>query len=112
MFRKPDKSLIGSDTDFSVEEITRIKLVYREGGKTATLSIEPTANPSELILYLAVMTDCWDPPFDNVRISDEHWLAIGEKVREACRSQGIKVLVSELWPQAERDAFRRSLPPP
>ena len=109
MFRKRKNRTIETDAGFSVEQVSFDKLVYREGEKEVTLTAEPLVGAVSFVLYLAEYSDCWDPPFETVRISDEHWVRIGENIREAYRSQGTETEVWPLAPQAQRDALRRGI---
>lgn len=112
MFRKPKEHMIESDEGFSVEHTKIDTLVYREGDKTATLTVEHLVGPTAFVVYLAEYTDCWDPPFESLRISDEYWKTIGDNIRAAYRSQGVEIEVSGPEPQDARDALRRAFPPP
>ena len=110
MFRRPKEHMIESDAGFSVEQTKICTLVYREGDKKMTLTIEHLVGPDSFVVYLAEYSDCWDPPFDGVRVTDEHWRKIGENIREAYRSQGTQIRVFPLMSQADRDALRRGFP--
>jgi hypothetical protein len=108
MFRMPKPTMIESDTGFSVELVELSKLVYREGGKKVTLTVEHLVGPAIFVVYLAERSDRWDPPFGAVRISDEEWRRIGDNIREAYRSQGFETEVC--LPAAEaRESSRRAL---
>ena len=107
MFREPKPHLIESDTGFSVERIEFSQLLYREDDRSVTLSIEPLVGDSAIfVLYLAER-DCWDAPFDKVKITEEEWKRIGENIRDAYRSQGheIEIMVP---PPHLRKLFRPS----
>ena len=112
MCRKPKPNLIESDAGFSVERVEFDKLVYREGDKKTTCTIEYYGKGPLLgVVYLAEASDYWDPPFDTVRISEEEWKRIGDNIREAYRSQGFEIEVF-LPPPEKRELMRPTLPPP
>jgi hypothetical protein len=108
MFRKPKPTLIESDAGFSVELLGGGKLIYREGGKSVTFTGEHWVGSVFLVVNLGEYSDCWDPPFDTVKISDEDFRRIGDNIREAYRSQGSEIRFV-LVPSQEREAFKRGL---
>jgi len=109
MFRKPNPHAIECDAGFSVEEVAYSKLAYRENDRKVTLTIEYLmGRPAIFILYLAEH-ECWDPPFDAVRISDDEWKRIGEHIREAYRSQGFEIEV--YMPSSQQRESGRRMPP-
>jgi hypothetical protein len=108
MCRKPKPNLIESDLGFSVEMIAWDKLVYREGGKELTLTAERLSGPAIFVVYLGEYPDCWDPPFEKVKISDEDFRRIGENIREAYQSQGSEIRF-QLVSSEEREALKRGL---
>ena len=102
--------MIESDKAFSVELVELSKLVYREGDRKVTLTVEHLVGPAIFVVYLGGWTDRWDPPFDTAVISESEWKRIGDNIRAAYRSQGfqIKVEISSMSSE-EREAFRRAL---
>ena len=109
MFRMPKPNMIESDAGFSVEHVQVNKLAYREGDRQVTCTLEYYGGgPLVGIVYLAEYSDCWDPPFETVRISDEGWRQIGNNIREAYRSQGLDIEFT-LTPPEQREALKRAL---
>jgi hypothetical protein len=111
MCRKLKPNLIVSDLGFSVEQVTISKLIYSAGDKQRTCTIEYSGQGPILgVVYLGETSDCWDPPFDTVRISEEEWKRIGDNIREAYLSQGFEVNI--YLPPPEKRELRPTLPPP
>jgi hypothetical protein len=110
VFRSPKPSMIESDEGFSVEQVDFSTVVYREGDKKVSLTIEHLLGPALFVVYLGGWTDRWDPPFDTVIVSEDEWRRIGENIRAAYRSQGheIKVEITSMSPE-EREAHKRSI---
>ncbi len=110
MCRKTRPNLIESDAGFCVEQVDFSHLVYREGDKKVTLTVEPLVGPAIFVVYLGGYTDRWDPPLDSVMIGNDEWKRIGDNTRDAYRSQGfqIEVDIRSMSPE-EREAFKRAL---
>jgi hypothetical protein len=110
MCRKTRPNLIESDSGFSVEQVNISKLVYREGDRKVTLTIEHLVDPALFVVYLGGYTDRWDLPFDTVPISDDEWKWIGDNIRDAYRSEGFQIEVDiRSMSSEEREAFKRAL---
>jgi hypothetical protein len=99
--------MIESDSGFSVELAEGGKLIYREGGKKVTFTTEGSVGPVLFEVRLGEYSDWWDPPSDTVKISAEDWKRIGENIREAYRSQRLKVEVHVVPPEGREAARRR-----
>jgi len=87
------------------------KLIYSEGDKQTTCTIEYFGKGPILgVVYLSERSDCSDPPFDKVKMSDEDWKRIGDNIRDAYRSEGFEVQARVVVTSPEeREAFRRAL---
>jgi hypothetical protein len=110
MCRMTRANLIESDEGFSVELVELSKLVYREGDKQVTLTVEHLVGPAVFVVYLGGWTDRWDPPFDTTTISYDEWRRIGNNIRDAYRSQGCEIEVDiRSMSSEEREAFKRAL---
>jgi hypothetical protein len=107
MFRKPKHYIVGSGVGFSVEKITLNTLVYREGDKQTTcIIVHYGRGPIIGEVALGMYSDCWDPPFDKVKISDDDWKRIGDNIRDAYRSKGLEVDVKVMSPEEREDGKR------
>ena len=107
MFRKVRPNLIESDSGYFVELVAGVRLIYREGGKKVTFATEGSVGPILFKVRLGEHSDSWDPTSDTVKISDETFRRIGDNIREAYRSQGIKVEVHTVPPEVREAAKRR-----
>jgi hypothetical protein len=107
MFRKLKPNLIESDSGFSVQLTESRKVIYREGGKAVTFPTQDSAGPILFEVLLGEYSDRWDPPSDTVKISDNDWTRIANNIREAYRSQGIRVEVHIVSPEVREAAKRR-----
>jgi hypothetical protein len=75
-----------------------------------TLTIEHLVGPAIFVVYLGGYTDRWDPPSDSVMIGNDEWKRIGDNIRDAYRSQGLRIEVDiRLMSSEEREAFKRGL---
>jgi len=91
MFETPHPNLIQSSEGFSVEVVSRVKLVYTEFGKKAEIDCEWLAGPSALIVYTDTLTHWTDPK--GVKISYEDKVRIIENIRKAFRFRGVEIEV-------------------
>ena len=109
MFRRLNERVIESDEGFAVEHVRTFDLAYREGDRQATLPIEYLTGPAKFIVSLGEYMDCWDPPHHKEKISNEYWMRIGERIRQAYESQGVMIKVHPPLPPEEREALRAAL---
>ena len=91
------KSLISGETNlyessdgFSVEVLGRTGLRYREEGRQMFVDSEVLIGPSGMALYKDTIQK-WDPPDDNVPVTDSDRDRIVNNIRDAFRSQGFEI---------------------
>ena len=89
MFETPHPNIIQSLEGFSVEMISRTKLVYTESGRSVEIDCEWLAGPHTLVVYTDTLTH-WTVP-DGVEISCEERSKIVENIRKAFRFRGVEI---------------------
>jgi hypothetical protein len=92
MFTSPRSNLYESSDGFSVEVLGRTGLRYSESGRQMFVDSEVVTGPSGMAVYKDTLQK-WDPPYDNVPVTDSDRDRILNNIREAFRSQGFETNV-------------------
>jgi hypothetical protein len=82
--------LYESSDGFSVEVLGRTGLCYREAGRQMFVDSEVLTGPSSIAVYKDTIRK-WDPPHDNVPVTDSDRGRILNNIREAFRSQDFEI---------------------
>jgi immunity protein 74 of polymorphic toxin system len=90
MFTSPRPNLYESSEGFSVEVLGCTGLRYREAGRQMFVDSEVLAGPSAVAVYKETIQN-WDPPYDNVPVTDSDRDRILSNIRNAFRSQGFEI---------------------
>jgi hypothetical protein len=90
MFSSPRPNLYESSDGFSVEVLGRAGLCYREAGRQMFVDSEVLTGPSGMAVYKDTVQK-WDPPYEDVLVTDSHRDRILNNIREAFRSQGFGI---------------------
>lgn len=91
MFSRPHVNLMESQNGYSVEILSRTKLLYRQGKKSMYIDAEGLADPAFLIYRNSMKT--WLPPYDGEEISDMDRDKIIENIRAAFHFYGMELQV-------------------
>jgi len=73
-----------------VEVLGRTGLRYREAGRQMFVDSEVLTGPSGMAVYKDTIQK-WDPPYDNVPVTDSDRDRILNNIRDAFRSQGFEI---------------------
>ena len=73
-----------------MEVFGRTGLRYYEGGRQMFVDCEVLTGPSGMAVYKDTIQE-WDPPYDNVPVTDSDRDRILNNIREAFRSQGFEI---------------------
>jgi hypothetical protein len=90
MFTSPRPNLYKSSDGFSVEVLGRTGLCYREADRQMFVDSEVLTGPSGIAVYKDTIQK-WDPPFDNIPVTDSDRDRILNNIRDAFRSQGFEI---------------------
>lgn len=91
MFEMSYPNIIQRLEGFSVEMISRTKLVYTESGRSVKVDCEWLAGPHSLVVYTDTLTH-WTVP-DGIEISSEERAKIVDNIRKAFRFRGVEIEV-------------------
>jgi hypothetical protein len=92
MFTSPRPNLYESSEGFSVEVLGRTGLRYREAGREMFVDSEVLTGPSGMAVYKDTI-EKWDPPHENVKLTNSDRDRILENIRDAFRFQGFEITV-------------------
>ena len=87
MFTTPRPNLILSSEGFSVEVVGRSEIRYREGRRVLSIEAELLTTPRTMALYSGSIR-AWDPPHDQISVSEAERRRIVDNIRRAFASQG------------------------
>ena len=90
MFTTPRPNLYVSDEGFSVEVLGLTGLCYREGERSVFVDSKVLAGPSGMGVFKSRIQR-WDPPHENVAVTDSERDRIVENIRRAFRFQGFEI---------------------
>ena len=90
MFTSPRPDLYESSNGFSVEVLGRTGLYYREAGRQMFVDSELLTGPSGMAVYKDTIQK-WDPPYENLPVTDSDRDRILNNIRDAFRSQGFEI---------------------
>jgi len=90
MFTIPKPNLYESTDGFSVEVLGRTGLCYREDGRQMFIDSEVLVGPSGMAVYSDTINK-WDPPHNNLPVSDHDHERILKNIRDAFRFQGFEI---------------------
>jgi hypothetical protein len=90
MFTSPRPNLYESSGGFSVEVLGRTGLRYREAGRKMSVDSEVLTGPSGMAVYKDTIQK-WDPPYENISVTDSDRNRILNNIRDAFRSQGFDI---------------------
>ena len=90
MFTSPRPNLYESSEGFSVEVLGRTGLRYREASREMFVDSELLTGPSGMAVYEDTIRR-WDPPYENVPVTDSDRTRILNNIRDAFRSQGFDI---------------------
>jgi hypothetical protein len=90
MFTSPKPNLYESSDGFSVEVLGRTGLCYREAGRQMFVDSEVLTGPSAMAVYKDTIQK-WDPPHENISVTDSDRDRILNNIRDAFRSQGFEI---------------------
>ena len=90
MFSSPRPNLYESSDGFSVKVLGRTGLRFREAGRQMFVDWEVLIGPSGMAVYEDTIQK-WDPPNENVLVTDSDRDRILKNIRDAFRSQGFEV---------------------
>jgi Immunity protein 74 len=90
MFISSRSNVYESSDGFSVEVLGRTGLRYREAGRQMFVDSEVLTGPSGIAVYKDTIQK-WDPPYDNVPVTDSDRDRILKNIREAIRLQGFEI---------------------
>jgi hypothetical protein len=86
----PRLNLYESSDGFSVELLGRTGLRYREAGRQMFVDSEVLTGQSGIAVYKDTV-QTWDPPHDNVPVTDSDRGRILNNIRDAFRSEGFEI---------------------
>src|SRR4029453_14225521 len=86
----PRLNLYESSDGFSVELLGRTGLRYREAGRQMFVDSEVLTGQSGIAVYKDKV-QTWDPPHDNVPVTDSDRGRILNNIRDAFRSEGFEI---------------------
>jgi hypothetical protein len=92
MFVSPRANLIESSDGFSVEVLGRTGLRYSEVGRDMFIDSEMLLAPSGMLVYKGTIQK-WDPPNEDVAVSESDRERILGNIKEAFRFQGFEIAV-------------------
>lgn len=90
MSTSPRQNLYESSDGFSVEVLGRTGLRYCEADRQMFVDSELLTGPSAMAVYKDTIQN-WDPPYDNVPVTDSDRDRILNNIRDAFRSQGFEI---------------------
>lgn len=90
MFTSPRPNLYESSDGFSVEVLGRTGICYREAGRQMFVDSEVLTGPSAMAVYKDTIQK-WDPPYENLPVTDSERDRILNNIRDAFRSQGFEI---------------------
>jgi immunity protein 74 of polymorphic toxin system len=90
MFTSPRRNLYESSDGFSVEVLGRTGLRYREAGRQMFVDSEVLTGPSGMAVYKDTIQK-WDPPYENVPVTDSDRDRILNNIRDAFRFEGFEI---------------------
>jgi hypothetical protein len=90
MFTSPRPNLYESSEGFSVEVLGRTGLRYREADREMFVDSEVLTGSSGLAVYKDTIQR-WDPPYENVSVTDSDRDRVLNNIRDAFRSQGFEI---------------------
>jgi len=90
MFTSPQPDLYESSDGFSVEVLGCTGLCYREAGRRMFVGSELLTGPSGMAVYKDTIQK-WDPPYENLPLTDADRDRILNNIRDAFRSQGFEI---------------------
>ena len=93
MFTSPRPNLYESSDGFSVEVLGHTGLQYREAGRRMFVDSEVLTGASGMAVYKDTIQK-WDPPYDNVPVTDSDRGRILNNIRDAFRFQGFEIDVT------------------
>jgi len=90
MFTSHRPNLYESSDGVSVEVLGRTGLRYSEGKRQMFVDSEVLTGRSGMAVYKDTLQK-WDPPYENVPVTDSDRDRILNNIREAFRSQGFEI---------------------